>query len=95
MIFYAQDGRPDSNLNADLTKWALASIEAKQRAIVEHQHGASASDEELLQGEDLSPITQRALRQETHLQQKLQSQGRLPGSRVAVHQIQPLWISPP
>jgi hypothetical protein len=31
MIFYAHGVTPDPNLNADLTRWALASIEARQR----------------------------------------------------------------
>jgi len=31
MIFYARGATPDSSLNADLTRWALASIEARQR----------------------------------------------------------------
>lgn len=33
VIFYAHGATPDSNLNADLTKWALASIEARQREL--------------------------------------------------------------
>lgn len=31
VILYAHGATPDSNLNADLTKWALASVETKQR----------------------------------------------------------------
>lgn len=33
MIFYASGDTPDQNLNADLTKWARASIEARQRQL--------------------------------------------------------------
>lgn len=33
MIFYARGVTPDSSLNADLTKWALASIAARQRQL--------------------------------------------------------------
>ena len=33
MIFYAHGNTPDPNLNADLTKWAQASIEARQRQL--------------------------------------------------------------
>lgn len=33
VVFYAHGATPDSNLNADLTKWALASIEARQRQL--------------------------------------------------------------
>ncbi|HEX4267353.1 MAG TPA: hypothetical protein VHY36_05665 [Steroidobacteraceae bacterium] len=33
VILYARGATPDSNLNADLTKWALASIKARQREL--------------------------------------------------------------
>jgi hypothetical protein len=33
MIFYAHGDTPDPHLNADLTKWALASMEARQRQL--------------------------------------------------------------
>lgn len=33
MIFYAHDTTPDSSLNADLTRWALATIAASQREL--------------------------------------------------------------
>jgi hypothetical protein len=33
MVFYSHGDTPDPDLNADLTKWALASIEARQRQL--------------------------------------------------------------
>ena len=33
MVFYAHGDTPNANLNADLSKWALASIEARQREL--------------------------------------------------------------
>jgi len=33
LVFYAHGDTPDPNLNADLTKWALASMEARQRLL--------------------------------------------------------------
>ena len=47
-----------------------------RRPIVEQQHGAVASDEELLQAEDLPPIPQRLARQQPHLGQRVEDDTR-------------------
>ena len=44
--------------------------------IIEHDHGAVATGEEMLQGQDLPPVAKRALREEAQFRQAVEDNAR-------------------
>ena len=53
--------------------------------VVQHQHGAIAAGEELLQRQDLAPVAQRVLRQQPHFRQAVEDDPRRAQLLDALH----------
>ena len=54
-------------------------------SVIEHQDGARAGREEMLQGQDLAAIAERVLRQEAQFGEAVEDDARWPGSLDAFH----------